>query len=368
MRDVSEQTGVATATMGRVAGWLFLIGSAMTIVGIGLPHARQADIRGFWVMAAGTALAGSLILHNSHRISRRGYEACMLVASLTITLSLYLNGERHGAPSAGNQVLYVWVALYSGHFFSRAATAVQLSAITVFYAVVLFLDHSGSVALTRWVITVGMVTAAAVIVQYLKLHNDELLERLAAAARTDSLTGLANRQGFDEAIERELARARRTGRPTTLIIADIDHFKDINDRVGHAAGDAALRVVGATARKIARTTDTAARIGGDEFAIILPDTDAEGAFLFAERMRKGVMNPSPHQHDSLTMSLGIAESDVDGRAPDPLIRAADRALYQAKELGRNQTVAASGARERTRDRTTRVRLASAPSQVGRGRQ
>jgi diguanylate cyclase (GGDEF)-like protein len=206
-----------------------------------------------------------------------------------------------------------------------------------------------------------MVTAAAVIVQYLKRRNEQLLERLSSAARSDSLTGLANRQGFDEAIERELARARRTQQPTTLIIADIDHFKTINDRLGHAAGDAALRVIGTTARRVARDSDTAARIGGDEFAIILPNTDAEGAFLLAERMRGGVARSQPAEHDQLTMSFGIAESTVDGQTPDVLIRAADRALYDAKELGRNQTVAAPGARQATRERTAHARLAARPA-------
>jgi diguanylate cyclase (GGDEF)-like protein len=188
-----------------------------------------------------------------------------------------------------------------------------------------------------------MVSVAAVIVQYLKRRNDDLLERLSKAARTDPLTGLMNRQGFDEAITRELTRGERNGAPTALIVLDIDRFKDINDRSGHAAGDEALMSVGATVSQVARGVDTLARIGGDEFAIILPDTHAGGALGFAERLREAVALPS-RSGLAVTLSLGIAQATVDGQTADRLVRAADAALYQAKALGRNQTVAAPGAR------------------------
>jgi diguanylate cyclase (GGDEF)-like protein len=340
--------------MGRVAGILFLVGSAMSALGILLPHAAQADVRGFWILAGATAAAGVGLLLAADLISRRGYEGVMVIASLAVTLSLYLNGEIHGAPAAGNQVLYVWVGLYSGYFLSRRALAAQLTVVASLYGAVLLIVHPGSVIFTRWLITVGMVSVAAVIVQYLKRHNDDLLERLSKAARTDPLTGLMNRQGFDETIVRELTRGARNGAPTALIVLDIDRFKDINDRSGHAAGDEALRRIGVTVGQVARGVDTLARIGGDEFAIILPDTHAEGALGFAERLREAVAVP-PRPGLALTLSLGIAQAEVDGQTADSLIRAADAALYHAKELGRNQTVAAPGARAaiRTRARTLR---------------
>jgi diguanylate cyclase (GGDEF)-like protein len=334
--------------MGRVAGTLFLIGSVMTVMGILLPHSSKADIGGFWGIAAGTAVVGTLLVRNPRRLPARSYEWLMLLGSVTVTLSLYFNGERHGAPSAGNQVLYLWIALYCGYFFSRAAMILQLAAVAGLFGGVLLVIHPGSVGLTRWLITSGMVVAAAAIVHALRLRNDELVARLSTAARTDSLTGLLNRQGFDECLARELLRSRRVGRPVALVIADIDRFKEINDRCGHAAGDAALRVVGDTARRMARVTDTIARIGGDEFALVLPDTDADGAFSFAERMREDIMSSQNGGDASFTMSFGIAESEADGLTADILSRAADGALYEAKGLGRNQTVAGPGARQTVR--------------------
>jgi diguanylate cyclase (GGDEF)-like protein len=339
-------TGATPATMGRVAATLFLVGSAMTVLGILLPHSPEVDVGGFWVIAGGTGLVAGALFRYGQSLSPRSYECLMLVGSVTITLSLYFNGERHGGSSAGNQVLYVWIALYSGYFFSRLAMAVQLGAIAGLFAGVLLLIHPGPVGLTRWLITMGMVSAAAAIVHALKGRNDELLRRLGTAARTDSLTGLFNRQAFDERLAIELARGRRNGRATALIIADIDHFKQINDSEGHAAGDDALRIVGEMARTVSRRTDYVARIGGDEFAAILSETDTEGAFRFAERLREAIHTSEGIGDSVLTMSLGIAESGADGLTPDTLCRSADRALYEAKELGRNQAVVARGGRQK----------------------
>jgi diguanylate cyclase (GGDEF)-like protein len=348
MRDHTWIAESSREAMGRVAGTLFLIGVALTISGVLLPHSPEADVGEFWLLAAGTAPVGLVLVTYARHVPESAYRWVMLLGSLIVTLSLYLNGERRGGASAGNQVLYVWVALYSGYFFSRSATAVQLGAIAAMYGGVLPIIDPGPVAVTRWLITVGMVTAAAAIVHVLKRRNDQLLDRLSTAARTDALTGLVNRQGFDEQLEHALSSDRRTGLQTALIIADIDHFKAINDLLGHAAGDTALRTVGQTALSVARGTDTVARMGGDEFAVILPDTNAEGAFAFAERVREAVIASNWGEPTPLTMSFGIAESKTDGLHADVLTRSADRALYLAKELGRNQTVVAPGGRESVR--------------------
>jgi diguanylate cyclase (GGDEF)-like protein len=341
----------ASPTMGRIAGTLFWIGTAMTVTGILLPHSPRADVEGFWAIAGATAVGGAILFACSSRLPRWSYVWWMLLGSVIVTLSLYFNGERHGAPSAGNQVLYVWIGLYAGYFFSRRALVLELVAIAVLFGGVLLVIHPGSVGLTRWMITSGMVAAAAGIVHALRLRNDELVERLSAAARTDSLTGLMNRQGFDECLARELDRSRRAGRPVALVIADVDRFKEINDRFGHAAGDVALRIVADGARRITRSADTLARIGGDEFAAILPETDAEEAFHFAERLRTEILASQRPGEAGFTLSLGIAEAERDGLTPDVLTGGADRALYEAKKLGRNQTVAGPGARAAIRLRT-----------------
>lgn len=328
--------------MRRVAGVLYLIGFLTTVVAIVLPHSPQADVTAFALLALAMAAVAALLLAYPRPLPRRTGEAAMFLGTAIVSLTLYFNGERHGGPSADNEVLYLWIALYAGYFFTRTQMIAQLLVLAGCYAAALVAISPGQVGYTRWLITVGMVSTAAAVVHVLKLNNDRLVARLSAAVRTDSLTGLINRLGFDQALARELSHATRTGRPPALIIADIDDFKGLNDERGHPAGDAALRAFGATAIAVARAGDTMSRIGGDEFAAILPETDADGAFKFAERLRHALGDLQPELGVRLTMSVGVVVAQLPGSTPEALIRAADRGLYEAKRLGRDQSVLVDG--------------------------
>jgi len=170
---------------------------------------------------------------------------------------------------------------------------------------------------------------------------NQQLERL---ARTDGLTGLANRRCFDEVLDAEWKRQRRDGQPLSLLLADIDHFKRYNDACGHQAGDRCLAAVAqAIRRAVKRPADLAARYGGEEFVVVLPGTPAEGARHVAERIRAGVEglalpHPSSPVAGHVTLSLGVATLVPGEGAPGDLTRRADEALYRAKELGRNRVV------------------------------
>jgi len=342
MASDTKSPNVAPATMGRIVGLLFAVGSVMTIASIVFPHSPKADIYGFWAIAAGTAMLAMVLLGCCERLPAWSYQGFLAAASLIVSLSLYFNGERHGGPSAGNQVLYLWIALYAGYFFTRMQLLAQLVIVAGAYAATLLIVHPGQVGFTRWFITVGMVSVAGSLVHVLRSRNDDLLARLYGAARTDLLTGLMNRQGFDERFELELERARRSAQPVALVLADIDGFKELNDRFGHPVGDAALAAVGRVAGGAVREIDTMARIGGDEFAAILPATDADGAFELAERLRAEISDLGGDDGESLTMSFGVVEFPRHGQTPETLIHAADRALYEAKALGRNRSIVQSG--------------------------
>jgi len=162
--------------------------------------------------------------------------------------------------------------------------------------------------------------------------------RLAELGRTDVLTGLANRrQGFAVA-EGELSRHFRTGRPVSLLIVDIDRFKSINDRYGHPAGDAILRGVATALRECCRATDTPARYGGDEFMLILPETDLAGAEEVAARIRRHLEQTTFKEAPGLvcTVSLGASEANREIANIDAWIQRADAALYRAKAGGRDR--------------------------------
>jgi diguanylate cyclase (GGDEF)-like protein len=176
------------------------------------------------------------------------------------------------------------------------------------------------------------------------LFAGNMVEREKQNALQDALTGLSNRRAFDEALERAIAREDRQQGRFALILMDIDHFKKLNDTYGHPAGDAALKNTAAGLAHLLRKGDQPARYGGEEFVVILPGTDAAGAAQLAERVRQGVESSRlvfDGARLDVTVSLGVAVWPADGREAAALVAAADRALYAAKQGGRNRVVAAS---------------------------
>ena len=159
--------------------------------------------------------------------------------------------------------------------------------------------------------------------------------RLAYAATIDSLTGLLNRAYLDSRLHQEVERAKREGGTLAVLIADIDNFKTINDTFGHQTGDAVLKRVGSVIRSAVRVFDVCARYGGDEFAIVMPNSDRASALACAERIRRRLLESRPAENDTpLTMSIGVAVFAPDDGAADLIVRA-DRCMYRAKADGKN---------------------------------
>lgn len=168
--------------------------------------------------------------------------------------------------------------------------------------------------------------------------NELELRRIAA---TDSLTGAQTRRSFHLAVEREIDRARRYERSVSCIAFDIDRFKSINDTHGHAAGDAVLQSLAALCQSRLRSVDLFGRLGGEEFAIVLPESDRLGAMEVAERLRQDIANTPISDGDDLigvTASFGVSVFSGQDETPQNLLRRADAALYEAKRTGRNRTV------------------------------
>jgi diguanylate cyclase (GGDEF)-like protein len=173
------------------------------------------------------------------------------------------------------------------------------------------------------------------------LENARLHDVVQRQASTDDLTGLVNRRRFIEALQAEIERARRFGSPLTVILADLDDFKRVNDELGHHAGDIVLRSFADLMRSHVREVDVPGRIGGEEFAIVLPETDADGAASVAERMRHALEAVSLPVDDDrsirVTASFGVAGLQT-AQSGDDLLRAADAALYRAKADGKNKVI------------------------------
>jgi diguanylate cyclase (GGDEF)-like protein len=157
----------------------------------------------------------------------------------------------------------------------------------------------------------------------------------------DPLTGLNNRRSTLEELQNRFDLSQRHNRPLAVIMCDLDHFKQVNDTLGHGAGDLVLEEFGQRVKNNLRTTDLAGRIGGEEFLLILPETDMEGALLLAERLRAATSEfpfDMPPENLRVTCSLGVAQRTPDDRDGGALLARADGALYSAKRGGRDRVV------------------------------
>ena len=176
----------------------------------------------------------------------------------------------------------------------------------------------------------------------MSVSNAILYEKTKILAVTDGLTGISNRHQVEQALQSEFKRSMRYGVPLSVILLDVDCFKDVNDTHGHQKGDDVLVAVASLLKKVCRANDIAARYGGEEFLMILPQSNAHGAFKIAERVREEMMKLSfagDESNFSVTTSCGVAEFNKDSMENiDQLVAVADRALYEAKDGGRNKTI------------------------------
>ncbi len=193
-------------------------------------------------------------------------------------------------------------------------------------------------ALASLVVLLGVSLVLFAVIYRQRLQIAALDERLSAASRLDPLTGLFNRRAFEELLNFELDRSRRTGRPVAVIVGEIDGMGRLNAERGHGAGDVAIEQVASDMSKWKRRIDSAGRIGGEKFGILLPETDQHGAFLVAERLRRAARRSLAQDALPLTISFGVASYPEHGEQFGVLMGAATRAVDVAKELGRDRSV------------------------------
>jgi diguanylate cyclase (GGDEF)-like protein len=323
-RRETKSIAYSAAVISGGAGAIGLVEGALA----GGPPFSMAPAVGALVLTLLTLIVGP-------RLSRRvlaplGPIGAVLVAVTLATTDGYTD----------TAVFYMWPALWMAHFYGRAGTIFIVAWIGLVHGVALMTMPSAMANVDRWIDVTGSVLVVAAVVRVLSARRDDLVERLTSEARIDPLTGLLNRRGFSDRIEVELARCRRQETPLSAIAIDIDHFKLVNDAHGHDVGDRVLAWLGATIREQVRGIDVAARLGGEEFVVVMPGAGAEAVFSASERIRLAVA--AGGAETAITVSAGVATHDT---PVDPtVLRAwADDALYAAKRAGRNRTAAAGGA-------------------------
>lgn len=330
--DTLSLPTVDTPLMAKFAAALFAAGGVMGLLTVLFPHVSDMQELGVAAPAVAALLASGLLLLARERITIRSLEAVLALGTLLISCAVYSSG----AVTTTFAFFYLWVVLYAAYFFGHVRAALQLVIVALAYAIVLATKPSVEGPFESWLVALGTLTMAAALFGIVRDRVASLLERLGEAAATDPLTGLLNRRGFGTQFELELERAERSGEPFGVIVGDLDHFKSINDRFGHQVGDDVLEAIAAVLKGSARRIDTVARIGGEEFALLLPSTDAQGAYMLAEKLRITVRE-TPRAR-GLTLSFGVTSYPADGRSVETLLRHADESLYAAKTLGRDRTV------------------------------
>jgi diguanylate cyclase (GGDEF)-like protein/putative nucleotidyltransferase with HDIG domain len=316
----------------RAQGGFFVFGGLLALVSLLLPHSARVMDLGIVGLGLSACLSGLVMLVVPQLMPPRLLTVVLLCGSVLISFGIYFTQSTASVYA----LLYVWVGFQAAYFFPLRHVVGHVAAAGITYA--LALDAvPGSDRAQRWLLLFGVLAVVVLMVAVLRERVNRLIARLADAARTDALTGLLNRRGFQELMEVETERALRSTRPLSIIVGDLDHFKHLNDRFGHAAGDLALRRFGEIASSASRRIDAVARIGGEEFALLLPDTEQHAAYLLAERLRRAVKEPGA-DGELPSVSFGVASFPSHAADAEALMHAADQALYAAKAMGRDRSV------------------------------
>ncbi len=317
-------------------GWMYLGGATFAIGVIALAQSTRLTDP---LMVALITLAygiGLGLLFGRARLPVFTIDAALTAGILITTAAIAHLGD---ATEQYLSMLYVWSALNSAFLLTRRRALIQLAIIAVSYgAYQLTTDDGMRAVIQQWLLTIGTATLAATLVGRLKVRVERLIDEVAETAKRDPLTGLLNGSGFEELIDRELERAQRADASLSVIVLDLDRFKEVNEEFGHRVADERLTIVAGVLERTKRRIDVVARMSGQEFALLLPDTDEHGAYVLADRLRRAVRDHFTEDALATTASLGVASFPKHGSSFEELFGAANQAVYAAKELGRDRSV------------------------------
>jgi diguanylate cyclase (GGDEF)-like protein len=316
----------------RVGGVLMLAGGVLAASTALLPPPAEGSEEVIVASAAIAAAIGAFLLIRRPDIGDHALGAIAVLGTALITIATHQGGESGG--TADNEILYLWICLYAFYFLALPYAIAQIGFVGLAYGWILS-EQSGSPdeLLTRWLVTMTTLVVAGVVISRLRSSLYRSMDDLADQARHDGLTGLLNRGAFEDRVGAERARSMREGGPVSVLALDVDGFKGLNDSLGHTEGDQILRQVAHALRDRTRGMDAVARVGGDEFAVLLPGASETEAQDVAEDLRTAIARETERDDARVTISLGVTT----GWPPVPdfeeLWRAADSAMYAGKRAG-----------------------------------
>jgi diguanylate cyclase (GGDEF)-like protein/putative nucleotidyltransferase with HDIG domain len=327
-------TSFSGSLRAKILAALFAAGAALALLMVLLPHSPEASVPGLLAVIALASLIAAVLYSQSNWLPESVLPPVLAIGSSLVTCVAYFSAL---TPSP-LVFFYVWVCLYSAYFFTVRQIGWQIAYVGVAYLLLLLGRKPDGGVAAWWFVGMGTLAVSAGVIRGMRDHVASLIESLYDASRTDPLTGLTNRRGHRETLDLELERARRNEAPLALVMIDLDHFKEVNDRSGHHVGDAALRRAAAVLSEGRRRLDGVARVGGEEFAFVLPNTDAHEAYTVAERLRIALRGEFAGDAVAVTASLGVSSFPQHGATAGALLRTADEALYAAKGSGRDRSV------------------------------
>lgn len=298
-------------TMGRALCALYGAGALLTGLSILLPHSEGVNEQAALINAAVALTAAIVVWYVGSKLPLAGFQILITLGSLMISLGVHFGGYARGTPSYA--LFYLWVILFAFSFFPVVAGLIQAGIAAAAHLMVLAIDGQVVNLISDWALTWGVLFVAGLIVGWFSGQVEEL-------AVTDALTGLRNRRAWEDELNRELARASRTGHPISVVLLDIDGLKAVNDEDGHQAGDRLLKEATTAWSASLRIGDFLARLGGDEFGLLLAACPADGAHKAVERLRASTPVP---------FSAGCSTWDRQ-ETGESLMHRSDLALYENK--------------------------------------
>jgi diguanylate cyclase (GGDEF)-like protein len=332
LRPWGGDVGAGDTGIRRVAIAFLTAGGLAAVAGTLVPDPDTSD-HGPLLVVAATCLVLAALLG-----AWRRPPALLLAHVPTIGILMVSVAVAIATPLASTPTYYLLPILASAYFNSTRRLVADLGVFVGSLSVVLALWVEPEARMAGFIGTVIPAVCVAFVVSGLKRRLDAKVDGLRNRADTDPLTGALNHGAFGDALDRALGSYRATGRGAALLLIDVDHFKSVNDRFGHQEGDRMLRLVSDLLGEHKRRDDVLGRVGGEEFALLLPDADAAVAQRVADRIRTALRTATESTRASLTLSVGIAGLSPAVDSSHALLHAADRALYAAKDRGRDQAV------------------------------
>jgi diguanylate cyclase (GGDEF)-like protein/putative nucleotidyltransferase with HDIG domain len=351
--------------VAKAQGWLGIGGGVIGATAALLPHPSQFNVYGILAVDAIAVVLGAVWIVFAGRVPVAFLRVGPYIATLLTTGAVISSGYS----TSGFVMFYLWVGLYAFYFpTSKREAALHVAFAAANYVVAIAVMPSAqpvgdNAVYSFFVIAAGTLVTAGILLTYLRDRVERLLGRLTDAARTDPLTGLPNRAGLLQAVEMELERVRASERPVSLLLLDIDRFKEIQRRQGADAAESLLPRLGSLLDEWTRLIDTVSRAGGQEFAVLMPETSKHEAFLAAEELMVKLREVFKPPFVTMTASIGISTSPGDGGQADDLFRTASDAVRAAKLLGRDRAVVYS--KEVTGSLSNAARVAGGQQSVER---